>query len=91
MNNNRELTSNKEPESSLNMSVEMVKSMSKSMMGSIKSIAGSNLNQSMTDKPNLSMRSSKVIQNIAKKAVEPATSLGGKDLIGLFAKGKNLS
>lgn len=49
------------------MSMEMVKSMSKSMMGSLKSIAGSNLNQSMTEKHNLSMRSSKVIQNIAKK------------------------
>lgn len=71
--------------------MEMVKSLSKSMMGSVKSIAGSNLNQSMSQKPDLSMRSSKVIQNIAKKAVEPATSLGGKDLMSLFAKGKNLS
>ena len=45
----------------------------------------------MTKRPFINRHNEKVIQNIAKKAVEPATSLGGKDLIGLFAKGKNLS
>ncbi len=67
--------------------------MSRSMMGSIKSIGGSNLTQSMMERGNLSMRSSKVIQNVSKKGIE--TSAGnaghGKDLMNLFDKGKNLS
>lgn len=85
---NKEDITSKEPESSLNMSVEMVKSMSRSMMGSLRSITGSNLNQSMTDKGNLSMRSSKVIQNLAKKT--PVITRG-KDLMNLFTNNKNLS
>ena len=72
------------------MSMEMVKSMSRSMMGSLKSIPGSNLNQSMTERPNTRGRSSKIIQNIAKKTNEPVT-VHGKDLMNLFMKGKNLS
>ncbi len=78
-----------EAESSLNMSMSMVKSMSKSMLGSLKSIESGNLNQSMYEKGNASMRSSKVVQNLSKQHIEPATH--GKNLSLLFDKGKNLS
>lgn len=43
--------------------------MSRSMIGSMKNIANSSLTQSMVDKSNLSLRSSKVIQNVSKKII----------------------
>jgi len=75
-------------DSSLNISQDMVRSMSKSMVGSIKSIGNPNLSQSMIDKGNLSIRSSKVIQNVSKKMIE---GCNGKDLNTLFDKNKNMS
>lgn len=59
----------------------MVRSMNRSILGSMRSVGNSNLTQSMIDKGNLSMRSSKIIQNLSKKLIEGTT---GKDLSTLY-------
>jgi hypothetical protein len=66
----------------------MVKSMNRSMLGSIRSVGNSNLTQSMIEKGNLSMRSSKIIQNLSKKIIE---ATNGKDIFSIFDKGRNMS
>lgn len=67
--------------------MSIVKSMSRSMLGSFRSSGNSNLGNSMTSKGNIS-NNSKVMQNIAKKNIE---SFQGKDLNTLFDKGKSVS
>jgi hypothetical protein len=59
----------------------MVRSINRSMIGSKRSVENSNLTQSMIDKGNLSMRSSKLIQNLSKKLIEGTV---GKDLSKLY-------
>ena len=59
----------------------MVRSMNRSILGSMRSVGNSNLTQSMIDKGNLSMRSSKIIQNLSKKLIE---GTAGKDLSTLY-------
>ena len=78
------------------MSVEMVRSMSKSMLGSFKSITGSQMNNSMfksysdgkgnnTSHSTTNMRSSKMIEHLKKKSNENESNKG-KPLSELFKR-----